>query len=246
MKDPIRAELRKLRTVRSGWAVLAGIAVFTGLAAIAVVTTAGHQGNPPLASGDFVDVLRVPLSILTGAVAILGILAMAGEYRHGTIVSTYLTSPRRTSVVMAKAIALALTGALVGLAACGLAAAVAAPFFVGKHVDIPVTGELALVAAGVAVATGLYGALGVAVGALVRNQTAAITAILVWMLAVEGLIPNIVRNQRLGRWLPWGTVKGITRWDDAVPMAAGLAVLVAYVAALTLSGVVLVRRQDVT
>jgi hypothetical protein len=79
----------------------------------------------------------------------------------------------------------------------------------------------------------------------VRNQTAAVTVALVWMLAVEGLLPNILRIDSLGRWLPWGTVKAVTQWDGALPAAAGAALLVSYVAALLLAGAAMVHRRDV-
>jgi ABC-2 type transport system permease protein len=242
----VRAELRKLRSVRSAPVVLAAIAAVAVLVTIAGTTTAGTNGNAPLTSGSYLDILRGPLSILTGAVLILGILAVAGEYRHGTVVGTYLVTPRRQRVVAAKAFAIAITGVASALVISIVTTAVALPLFAGKHVTMHVgSGRSLLVVLGVAAAAALYGALGVGLGAALRNQTAAITVALVWMLAVEGLIPNILHRQTLGRWLPWGAVKAIAQWDGALPAAAGAGLLLTYAAALLVAGVFLVRRADV-
>jgi ABC-2 type transport system permease protein len=242
----IAAELRKLRTVRSGQLILAALIVFAVLATFAITTAAGTDGNPPLTPESYPDALRAPLSLLTGGLLVLGILAMAGEYRHGTVVGTFLTAPRRHRVVAAKAVALAFVGAVTAIVVSAVSSAVAVPIFADKHVDLQLgSGDSVTVVAGIAAAAALYGALGVALGGVLRNQTAAVTVALVWMLAVEGLLPDILRVDGLGRWLPWGTVKAVTQWDGALPVVTGAVLLVGYVAALLAAGTVLVRRSDV-
>ena len=242
----IRTELHKLRTVRSTQLIIAGLAAFAVLATFAITTGAGTNGNPPLTPDSYTDSLRAPLSLLTGGMLVLGILAMAGEYRHGTVVGTYLFTPRRHRVVAAKAMTVALIGAATGLVVSIVSSAVAVPLFADRDVTLHLgSGESLLVIGGIAAAAALYGAVGVGLGAIVRNPTAASTAALVWMLAVEGLLPNILRMDALGRWLPWGTVKAVAQWDGALPVATGAALLVAYAATLLLAGAALVRRSDV-
>jgi ABC-2 type transport system permease protein len=242
----IRTELRKLRTVRSAPLIIAGLAAFAVLATFAITTGAGTDGNPPLTPDSYAESLRAPLSLLTGGVLVLGILAMAGEYRHGTVVGTYLLTPRRHRIVAAKAATLALVGAATAALVAVVSSAVAVPVFADRDVALQLgSGESLLVIAGIAAAAALYGALGVGLGAVVRNQTAAVTVALVWMLAVEGLLPNILRMGALGRWLPWGTVKSVTQWDGALPAAVGVALLVTYVSAVVAAGAVMVRRADV-
>jgi ABC-2 type transport system permease protein len=242
----VRSELRKLRTVRTPLVVMAGLLVIAVLTTVAGTTGAGHGGNAPLTSASYYDVLRGPLSLLTGAVLVLGILSVAGEYRHGTVVSTYLVVPRRGRVVAAKALALAAVAGCTGVVVSAVTTALAVPLFDGKHVVVPVlSGETVVVVVGVALAGALYAAVGVGVGAAIRNQSGAITVALVWMLAVEGLLPNVLHQERLGRWLPWGTVKALTRWDGALPVAAGVALLTGYALVLLAVGTAFVERTDV-
>jgi ABC-2 type transport system permease protein len=242
----IHAELQKLRTVRSTQLIVAGLAAFAVLATFAITTGAGTNGNPPLTPDNYADSLRAPLSLLTGGMLVLGILAMAGEYRHGTVVGTYLLTPRRHRVVAAKAAAVALVAAGTAVVVSVVSSAVAVPIFANRDVALHLgSGDSLLVAGGIAAAAALYAALGVGLGAALRNQTAAITVALVWMLAVEGLVPNILRMETLGRWLPWGTVKAVTGWDGALPVATGAALLLSYAAALLLAGSALVRSRDV-
>ncbi len=47
-----------------------------------------------------------------------------------------------------------------------------------------------------------YGVIGVAIGALVRNQIAAVVGVLVWMLALEQIV--IPAFPTVGRWMPGG------------------------------------------
>ena len=45
-----------------------------------------------------------------------------------------------------------------------------------------------------------YGVIGVAIGALVPNQIAAVVGVLIWMLAVEQIV--IPLFPEVGRWMP--------------------------------------------
>ena len=65
-------------------------------------------------------------------VLIIGILIMAGEFRHGTVTSTFLVSPKRGRVVGAKIVASALVGAAIAMAAAVLTLAVSVPWLASK------------------------------------------------------------------------------------------------------------------
>jgi hypothetical protein len=106
-----------------------------------------------------VQIIGAPAGVITVIAVLLGVLGMAGEYRHHTITTTFLATPRRRDVVIAKIIAHALIGAVMGLLALTVSAAIAVPWLLSSGIDVPLNGDLVLVAAGLIVSTALYGAL---------------------------------------------------------------------------------------
>ena len=142
-------------------------------------------------------------------VLIIGILIMAGEFRHNTATSTFLVSPDRKRVVGAKLVASTLVGAGLAVAASALTLAIALPWLAAKDVDVDVlSGDVGFVLLGAIAATALYALVGVGVGSLIRNQTAAVVVALVWVMVVEGLLVSFVPE--VGRWLPGGAVAALS------------------------------------
>ena len=98
----------------------------------------------------------------------------------------------------------------------------------------------------------LYAALGVGLGALIRNQVGAIIGALVYMLVLEslvGLIPGI--RDVLPKYGVGGTSQALRGSDaetgaDYLAQLPGGLLLVAYIAALLIAGIVVMRRRDVT
>ncbi len=91
----------------------------------------------------------------------------------------------------------------------------------------------------------LWGGLGVGLGAILRNQVAAVIALLAWGFVIEnpifGLAPSV---GRYGPEQAASALTGLTTRHLLSPVAGG-AVLVAWVAALVAAGVVLTVRRDV-
>jgi ABC-2 type transport system permease protein len=179
---------------------------------------------------------------------ILGIMAMAGELRHRTATGTYLVEPNRRRVVEAKLAAIAVVGLAVAAATAALTLAVAVPWLTSKGIDLgPYLGDIAVVLVGAAVATVLSGIAGVGIGALIPNQTAAITVTLVWIFTVEGIL--VAFRPSVGRWLPGGASAAMT--DVAtpagglLPMWAGALLFIAYGLAFAAAGTHLLVRRDV-
>ena len=150
-------------------------------------------GQEPLDSADGIS--RVMAAASSGALLLLviGILMTAGEFRHGTATSTFLISPDRRRVIGAKLAAAALVGAVVA-ARCPslLTLAVALPWLATEGVDASAyTSEAVAALLGSVGATVLGAVVGVGFGAMVRNQTAAITVALVWTQVVEGILVGV-------------------------------------------------------
>ncbi len=111
-------------------------------------------------------------------------------------------------------------------------------------------GDVRKLLLGTIVMSGLWAALGVGLGALVRNQVLAIVGLFAWVFVVEILIFQYLPG--VGRYAPGaaGTaMTGDTVGDSSVHLLSaplGAAVLAAYACALAVAGGLALSRRDVT
>jgi ABC-type transport system involved in multi-copper enzyme maturation permease subunit len=245
----VKAELLKLRTTRTARTLLALAAAGTAALVALVLLLAGRPGQPELGADALRQLVLVPAQPLTLAALVLGILGMAGEFRHGTATSTFLVTPVRGRVVAAKLAAAAATGLAMALVASAAVFAVGLPWLKAKGIEVTVAdaGLLARVA-GLAAAVALFAVLGVGLAALLRNQVAAmIVGLLWWSQGVERILVAVLHQPGLERWLPRGAASALTAPGDAtLPMWAGGLVFAAYGLVLALAGGRLVARRDLT
>jgi ABC-2 type transport system permease protein len=192
------------------------------------------------------------LGTLIGALfaALMGAMSITGEFRTGTIRPTFLVAPRRTRVIAAKVVASMLAGLGVGLAAAALTAGVATAGLAARGIHIELGGgDFAQLLAGGALAAALFAAIGVGVGAVVRNQVAAVVGLCVWLLFLEPLLLGDVPS--VAKYAPEasaGAIAGAIQSqiaDALVAPALGVALLVAYAGLAALAGSLLIARRDV-
>ena len=247
MKPLLRAELLKQRTAPAFLLAYAAVPVLAALVTFAVYSMAGRQGNDPLGPDSLLHAAGAPASVITTLALLLGVVGMAGEYRHGTIITTLLSAPRRWDVVVAKVAAHALTGATMAAVTLAVSLSIAVPWLMSAGVDVELTAEVVRTAGALVATTALYGALGVCAGALIRNQSAAVGVVLVWLLKGEDLLALSFGRSEVGDWLPFALGEGLVRAGAGTPArwAAALA-LTAYLAAFAALGARLVAHRDVT
>jgi ABC-2 type transport system permease protein len=248
----VRAELLKLRTVRLPLWLLVTTLLLVALSVAATVLTAGVEGNP-LQLDDPELLARSVASASGGNVllVVLGILMLTQEFRFGTATPSFLTTPKRGRVVVAKLVAVVVAGAVFAvvsvLVALGLSLALIALRGGDAVFDAAV---LQVLGASVLVLL-LYGPIGIGVGALVRNQIAAVVAALAWMFVLEQLLVALLPE--VGRWTPGGATASLLQLGDVatargelLPAWAGALVLVAYALVLSVVGARLTLRRDLT
>lgn len=244
MTHLVRAELLKLGTTRSFWAYLGAAVALVPLSVALAITS----GSEPLNSAD--GVRHVVAAASSGALVllVLGILVMAGEFRHGTATSTFLITPDRRRVVAAKVVAASLVGIGLALVTSLVTLAVAVPWLQSEGVDVAsYGGDIALGLLGALAATALAPLVGVGFGAVVTSQTLAITLALIWSQVVEGLLVGFLPE--VGRWLPGGAANALagveTPNGGMLPMWAAAVVLAAYGLAFAAAGAAALARRDV-
>jgi ABC-2 type transport system permease protein len=244
----VAAELLKLRTTRLWWALTVSLVALTLLGGILTVVFSGDVPGFELSS-EFAQ------RNLFGAggnsrlfALVLGIIAMAGEYRQGTITPTFLAHPRRSEVVLAKGLAYGCAGLALGVVTSVVAAGVAYGGLALRGVDVVLpTGEILSLLGGSTGAAALFGVIGVGVGALVPNQIVAVVAALVEQLVVEPLLFNFFPEQ--GRFLMGGAasiLSGVPGPGATLSLWVATVVLAGWCAALLLGGVAIAERKDVT
>ena len=243
----VNSEFRKLFTTTWFKITVVATVVLGPVSAVSNVYTGAANDRAGLASTQSIHHI-LSLAALTSMVMLaVGIGAMAGEYRHGTALPTFLVTPRRGRVVVAKLVTVAVIGAALSAIAFGLSLAAAVPAL-SAHGIHHLAGDTGQMWVGAIVTGALFGALGVAIGAVTRNTVVAIIATLVWVQFIEeAFLASVIPS--IGRWLPTGANLAITHTSNdphqlLAPAAAAI-VLIAWTALLATGASRFVTGRDV-
>jgi len=244
MTDQLLSELRKMRSTRTNLGLLAGM---IGLILLTVLLNGFITKKPELAEMKYQYAVLSAGTAAALFAALIGVMAITSEIRHGTIRPTFVVTPRRGRVVSAKVLASLLMGVLFGLAAIGLSFGIGYAILAVRDIPLALsTGEILWLVLGTPVLTAAWAALGVGFGALARNQVFAVIGLIVWSMVVDNLLRGLVPS--IGGYTPVGASAAVVAdpTDYVLSAAAGGLLLLGYVAAFLAAGAVLVMRRDVT
>ncbi|GAC1368304.1 MAG: hypothetical protein NVSMB32_13370 [Actinomycetota bacterium] len=245
--------------MRTTWAlVAAGVALTAGSTIAVIISTknganfGGDRNSLAIRVLDSPAGIRNVLSAGSAAevlILVLGILAVTGEYRHGTITQTFLTTPRRGRAVMAKLVAYLFFGLGLGLLNTAVNLAIGLPWLSSLRLQTAViSGDSGVVLGTVLISSAFYGLLGVGVGALIRNQGLAVVVSLAWLFVVEGILITLLPS--VGKWTPGGAAAALHRnlasSAHFLPAWGGGLLLAGYALAFALVGTRLAISRDVT
>lgn len=243
----LRAELLKQRTTRTN------LGLFATMLGLVVLAELLHGFGLPAkdldSAAEQLTILDPGEIIGTLLAALLGAMSITGEIRHGTIRPTLLVSPERIRVISAKVFASMLAGAEFGLAAGAVAVGVSTAALRARGITIHLdVGDYVLPLLGGTAAASLWAAIGVGVGATVRNQVATLVGLCAWLLFVENLLLGDLANVNIGRFLPGAAAAAISGQEPDTPLLAptvALVLLALYAAAAAAAGGVVTNRRDV-
>ena len=260
------SEWRKVLTTKMLWGLILVALAFATVNVITLSLVAGGiipgvpgaEGGSMLLNPDYITTLLAQVGSASTFVLVLGVIAMTSEYRHMTITSTFLSTPRRGRVLTAKMSLFGVLGAaiaVISLAAVLVVLVVTLALLKLDHAPIT-AGSVATVLVGAIIGFTLYAILGVSLGALIKNQVAAIILALVWVLLVEAIIGLAL--PAVSKWLPGGALNsamdvslrsdatgGLTQ-ADRLPPWGGALVLLAYAVIFAVIASRTTLRRDIT
>ena len=272
----VRAELFKIRSTSTWWIlglttlVLWALTLLINWAGSSI--TAGTDTSDPSLSPDQVEQVRVANLAVNVAsnlytsgqffgvlmVLLLGAIVVTNEFFHQTATTTFLVTPRRESVVLAKLIASTLLGLTFWLVTT-LLNLLFVPFIlasldVGSQLGEPAVWR----AIGLnALAYALWAVLGVGAGVLIRNQMAATIALsTTYVVGYFGATTLFfLLTPRIGEWFgklqvlvpPLASQLMIsgTELPGNPPRWVGAVVLIGYAVVAGSLGTWLMKRRDI-
>jgi ABC-2 type transport system permease protein len=243
----IRAEIRKQTSL---WTWLFMLVTLLGLVALAIVLHAiGLPKDMLTPAHNQLMVVGVGERLGTLFGALFGAVTVTAEFRHGTIRPTLLVAPRRWRVLIAKVAVAVVVGAVFGLVATALAAALGSSLLSSRGVALALTSDdLRMLIVGGGAASALWAAIGVGIGAVVRNQVPTLIGLSAWLLFIEGLLAEENSSfLQIGQYGPGAAATSISGMggDLLLPPAVALAVLVAYAIAAAIIGSISLTRRDI-
>jgi hypothetical protein len=267
MGGAVKAEFRKFFTTRMWWGMAIGVFLAGALFALvfAVWVPGSRQGGgtggpafPGLDNTAMVNtVYTAGLSLAYLLTLVIGVMSIGSEYRHMTITSTFLATPKRLHVMVAKVTSLLGIGVFYGLVfLVGSVGVGATTIAVKGFPPFPEVGTIARTLALSLLVLGLWALVGLGAGILIPNQVAAILIAVgaAWILEpVLGLLLGLVSwGRTIAQFMPSQATSAMVGQVNGSPNVellswwAGALVLVAYAVVLAGIGSVLTVRRDVT
>jgi ABC-2 type transport system permease protein len=204
----VRAEYRKVFSIKLWWALLIPAVVIAFLANFSETASVSALDDPS-STGPQIPSATLALSVSFAFTCIfatlLGSMAVSGEHRHHTITTTYLTAGSRGAVLGAKCAVYGVLGLGYGVltmvfSSLGALAGAGADGFpnIGSWLVVSLVGVLL---------NALWTVLGVGLGALVTNQIAVVLGIALYVLPGQFILDGIlaVTSPAVADYLPVGS-----------------------------------------
>lgn len=254
MNRLVHAEFAKLFATRLWlWLLLASMAMTALFASLNLA----YNNDPDTLAPPLATAAGQQLQFATSAsgprilIAVLAAIGIAGEYRHRTATITFLTTPHRHRVVVAKLVTYTAAGIAYALACIAVVTALTWPWLTARGIDPTLTGNgVPGTLAGVVATVALFAIVGVGLGAFSRDQTASVVGLTVYLFVAEPIVTRIPALQDWTMYLPGPAASALTQisLSDQAFLAPwqGAVVLSLYAAAAAFAGVRRTTRTDVT
>lgn len=205
----LRSEWTKFRSVRSTvWTLLIAVALMIGVSALfsSVVADEYHTFNASeRATFSPVATSLAGFTLAQLAIGVLGVLLISGEYSTGMIRASLTAVPRRLPVLCGKLGVFAGVVLTLSLIAAVISFSIGQTLLASHHLNVAISAPGALRSVvGAALYVTIAGMIGLALGALLRNTAAAISAFVGAFFVIPqltALLPASISNN-LDPYLP--------------------------------------------
>jgi len=250
----LKSEFRKVITVRMTYILLLASVFLSLLYVVSYAVLAGYdfgagQMLPPLTAELSVRMVYSSVGSSYLVALVSGVLGFTSETRHRTLSATYLATPQRGRVLAAKFFVQLIAGTAMGLVTAAIGTPVAMALVNrGAHWEMP-TADIWSIGYNTVGAYALWSVVGIAVGALIRNQIAATVGSLFWVMIVERIFLQLLPNY--GKWLPGGASSAMLQarsinGQEYLQPQQGAFLLLGYAVVLSVIAALTTNRADVS
>jgi ABC-2 type transport system permease protein len=240
----VRAEILKIRSTRTTIGLVLGMLVLV----VAITLLSGLlQHASDLENNTENQRQLLGIGGIAGVFsALAGLLLLTSEYRFGTIRPTYLVAPSWPRILGAKIIASLVVGGVFGIVGMGISYGIGYLCLSERNIPFALDhGDEAWLLLGTIAGTAIWGAIGVGLGSIVRNQIGAVIGLLAWSFVVENILFGLVPS--VGRFTivqASNAFQGSTEDHLLAPAVGGL-VMLAWMTVLAVVGWAWTSRRDV-
>jgi hypothetical protein len=253
MINLVRSEVLKIRSTQVWFWMLLLAAAFTTLGTIANVVTAVedyYDGDPVDYYGVFTQSQGAGVALL-----VLGLLGLTTEFRHKTITPTLLATPNRWRLLAGKAASYAVFAIVYALICVALNFAIAIIWLSSEDVPLDYGHGVPGGVAKAFLTLVLTGMFGLGLGALLRNQAAAMVFGIVYFFILDNLLSYLPKVRKGYAYTPGGAIKAFNSDGHAGGMpddvhllapAAGGVLFLAWALALLIIGGRISLSRDIS
>lgn len=250
-----RAEWTKLWSLRSTrWSLLAGFASMAGIGLIIAAAQMSRWTRLDVHERVTYDAINTGVGgyrLAQLAIGVLGVMIISGEYSTGMIRSSLMAVPRRLPVLWAKLGVFAVVTFVLMLLATLISFFGVQAIVTSHHVNRSLSDPHALRAVvGTALFLTVLGALGVALGALLRNTAGGISALVGLLFVLPGIVALLpgTLGDSISPYLPLnaGTTVATSTFDNSHHLSTwgGFAVFCGYTAVVIAVAAFGLLRRD--
>lgn len=237
----LKAEVRKLLTVRATYVIVVLAVVLVGI--FGTILGYHFKGPDLQAANQLSDAVTGAITTVALIGSLAGLLLLSNEYRHNTILYSLTTVRRRSTLLAAKILVVTVYSFIFTAVICLLA-----PLFTSFGVHLaghslgPQQIELSSIIWRVLFYSWGYGMAALLFAAFIRSQIGAIVALFVVPGTVEGLLSLLLKSNSV--YMPFNALNAVAQRSSSISFGYAALVFLGYLVVGWIAAWMLFLRRD--